>query len=523
MPWGLLAALAGLIGGAEGYKKGRDLKHAENFDMLMKISSLPIEPKYKNALAKEWKVNVSPGFFEAGNQQEKDKGFFEASKEIAPLFKDDPQAFGEFVTGYQKYSGASDQIVDITKKMLTKEEPQEAKTYPAAQTAPLTGIGKDMIPPTGQDITVQPPSKLTMRGTRQRDIRTLKEGEGLGYVDEAGAWHPITQGESKPTTPHTVKLFKDKNGNPTKEPHEWQWNQKTGQYDVYVGKAGVEKKKKEITDRLDLGDKIHVWYADGTEEFIKKGLSPSAAVTVNMMGQFGKLPQDTQDVMYQQYETDKTLPPFAWRDAKSRNDFIKGYGEWLKRQGRSGVDVLVDRAAYTAEKQALNMQEKTYGMMGQFVGNLNKQITRVKQITKDTINRVGVRALDLPIRELNTRFVGSGHERVLESYLMEISREIGKLSTGSQASVAELSVEAQKRWDKIHDANLSLKDLEIILNATQEQANIRRSTALENINESKVRMREGVKSGQSPLSPPVKGGKKPSEMSNDELLKALSQ
>jgi len=142
---------------------------------------------------------------------------------------------------------------------------------------------------------------------------------------------------------------------------------------------------------------------------------------------------------------------------------------------------LVPRTNIKALQGSLNQQQKQRGMMGSFVKNLNKQLGRVDQIMKDVIQRVGVRAMDLPIREWRTRFVGSGHEKVLESYLIEISNEIGKLSTGSAQSIRELSTDAQERWAKIHDPNLSFKELKLILDETQTMGNMRLKSTEEEI------------------------------------------
>ena len=144
---------------------------------------------------------------------------------------------------------------------------------------------------------------------------------------------------------------------------------------------------------------------------------------------------------------------------------------------------LKPRVKLAAIKSSLMQQEKQRGAMGSFVKNLNKQLTRIDVVLKDVISRIGLRALDLPFRELNTRFKGSGHEKVLESYLMEISNEIGKLSTGSSASVAELSTEAQQRWAKVHDPNLSYNELKKVLEETQIQGNMRMDSVNEQINE----------------------------------------
>lgn len=131
------------------------------------------------------------------------------------------------------------------------------------------------------------------------------------------------------------------------------------------------------------------------------------------------------------------------------------------------------RAIVKSLNSSLMQQQKNRGMMGSFVKNINDQVDRLSQIGNDIIGRVGVRALDLPIRELKTRFVGSGNERVFEAYMKEISAEIAKLSQGSAASIAQLPEENRKEWERIHDPNLSMRELITILNGTKEMANIR--------------------------------------------------
>lgn len=141
------------------------------------------------------------------------------------------------------------------------------------------------------------------------------------------------------------------------------------------------------------------------------------------------------------------------------------------------------RVKLAAVKSSYAQQQKVRGAMGSFVKNLNKQLIRVDDVIQDVIKRVGIRAIDLPMRELKTRFVGSGHEKVLESYMIEISNEIGKLSTGSSASIRELSTDAQERWAKIHDVNLSFKELKHVLDETGIMANMRLESVDEEMDE----------------------------------------
>jgi len=83
----------------------------------------------------------------------------------------------------------------------------------------------------------------------------------------------------------------------------------------------------------------------------------------------------------------------------------------------------------------------------------------------------------MPIVALRRTAAGSGDEASVASYLIEISNEIGKLSTGSSASIRELSESAQERWNNIHDPKLTFEDMMKILRTTKVQANDRLRSA----------------------------------------------
>ena len=173
-------------------------------------------------------------------------------------------------------------------------------------------------------------------------------------------------------------------------------------------------------------------------------------------------------------------------------------------------------AVYNSLKTSLSQQQKNRGSMGSFVQNINGQVDKVDKISRDIISRVGVKALDYPMREINMKFVGSGHENVLDAYMTEISAEISKLSQGATASVAQLSDTQQENWKKIHDPSLSLKELIKVLNATREMANIRLKSVDDEIDRTIDKLgnvRQRVKATQID----------PSEMSDDDILKALNE
>ena len=202
------------------------------------------------------------------------------------------------------------------------------------------------------------------------------------------------------------------------------------------------------------------------------------------------------------------MPALGMRNSANRIAIIARAGRMAKEMGLDPAAVPSLRQEYSALSKSLANQQKIYNMMGSFVRNMDQQISRVKKIGDDLVNRVGTRALDLPLRELKTRFKGSGNEAILEAYTLEISNEIGKLSTGSSASIRELSVDAQERWAKIHDPNLSLSELIKVLDETQHMGAMRMEGAKNEIESTKYTMEE---IWQAPSAPTHAGGDSPED------------
>lgn len=155
-----------------------------------------------------------------------------------------------------------------------------------------------------------------------------------------------------------------------------------------------------------------------------------------------------------------------------RQQYGKEYAQWKANKGIRPQDIALMQADYKAGDMSLRNMSKQEAPMEAFVGNINKQIAEVERLYSNN-DRIGLRLLDLPIRELKMRAGGSGAEAVKASYLLEISNEIGKLSSGASASVQQLSDSAKEDWKKVHDPNLSLKEIMKVVNATRDQANMR--------------------------------------------------
>jgi hypothetical protein len=193
--------------------------------------------------------------------------------------------------------------------------------------------------------------------------------------------------------------------------------------------------------------------------------------------------KETKTWHFENMKTTGVKPDFGWgKDAgRSRAQFQREYAEWNLGKGVTGAEAGAQSAEYKAKAMSVRNQEKIRGMMGGFVRNMDKQIVRLDEIYAGLVSRVGLRALDLPKREIIKLAIGSGNETIVEAYLAEISREIGKLSTGSAASIQELSVQAQAKWDKIHDPNLSPREIKKILTETRHMGQMRLDSSDEEI------------------------------------------
>ena len=161
--------------------------------------------------------------------------------------------------------------------------------------------------------------------------------------------------------------------------------------------------------------------------------------------------------------------------SNDRSIYGKEYAQWQVDKGFTPQDIALMQSDYKAGSLSLNNMTKQEAPMSAFVKNINLQIGKISELFNNN-DRVGLRLLDLPVRDLKVKALGSGEEAVKASYLLEISNEIGKLSSGSSASIQQLSDSAKEDWKKVHDVNLSLKDIMTVVNATRDQANMRINT-----------------------------------------------
>lgn len=203
---------------------------------------------------------------------------------------------------------------------------------------------------------------------------------------------------------------------------------------------------------------------------------------------FAKWTPEEKEFMFKRAQLGFT-PRFAFGDRKSYTQFYKEQADWAEKKGISGLEFEAGTAEANALKGSLKIQERAYGMMTGFVTNLSRQVDRLKEITKD-VQRYDTRLANVGLVEWRTRVAGTPYENKIAMYVVEISTEIGKIATGSQASVRELSVQTRERWEKIHDPNLSIKDLIDVMEETKHAANIRKDSSLDAIKDTQKRLKD---------------------------------
>jgi hypothetical protein len=228
-----------------------------------------------------------------------------------------------------------------------------------------------------------------------------------------------------------------------------------------------------------------------------------SASTINSSEPFGSWAQSDKEWWFQNRKDTGESPRFGFGDKKSYSQFNREYAQWNQKQGTSGAEAKTSGEEFKASSKSLANQQKVYDMMGSFVKNLDFQVERFDDIASK-IKRLDARILNVPLRNAAMMIKGSANESELSMYITDISNDAAKLSTGSSASVAELSQSAQERWNKIHDLNLPIKDLIAVVKETRTAAHGRTKTAQDQINETINRMKKGSgtqaePSGDDPL------------------------
>jgi hypothetical protein len=398
-----------------------------------------------------------------------------AVKAFAPLFDtvDEVAAANPNTTKWDAYTSAKgswagqrDDIIANSEKYMMSPEYEKLKPSQKEAFAKLFNTIK--YDTTGDTIYDQGVFKNTVASKKQED-------------ENSKAALLAARGDVK-ADPFTVFLGEQlRNGVPATDAiTKWKELENTG-------KSQTEE---QLTGRALKGDKQAQGILDAMQKRKLDIAAKNRAIIGNPAGaqSFPQWEQPDKEMAYQTKMLTGKGPVFASRDAESRAGFEQGYNAFIREKGFKASDISLMQSDYRAGNMSLGNMSKQEAPMNAFVLNINKQVNKLEELYK-TADRTGLRIFDLPWREIKVRAKGSGREAVLASYLLEVSNEIGKLSSGASASVQQLSDSAKEDWKKVHDVNLSPKEIMYVLKATKDQANMRMTTW----REAKEQVRSGLR------------------------------
>lgn len=191
---------------------------------------------------------------------------------------------------------------------------------------------------------------------------------------------------------------------------------------------------------------------------------------------FGAFTEEEKQVLYETQMRTGQLPKFAFGDQFSYTSYQQGYTQYLLGKGFKPEEITAKVARmqsdFKAQQSSLTKQRNIYDIMNGFVINLNSQIDSIDKDYK-ALPRTNMKLFNMPIVQLRNYVTGSGEEASVKAKLLEISNEVAKLSTNSQASIRELSTEAQERWEKIHSEKLPFNEIVKVLRTSKQLANFR--------------------------------------------------
>lgn len=155
---------------------------------------------------------------------------------------------------------------------------------------------------------------------------------------------------------------------------------------------------------------------------------------------------------------------------------------------KAALGVVGDQADTKSIQGSLNFLEKQRGSMGSFIQNMDEQIGEIDKLRKDLFT-FDYRLLNVPLRLIRGKILGSPLQAKYDLYLAEIEREISKLASNATSSIAAMSVEEVKAWSRIHDKALSTDDMWQLLTATRKATQIRMRSVEDELERTRTKMR----------------------------------
>jgi len=401
----------------------------------------------------------------------------------------DPKRYKAWKDVYNKKEGASSnlkKLIDERKKLIdegvAKDDPR-IKAYDGQ----INGTDKE-IAPSQLKKHIDERQKLLDKGVSKDDPRIK------AYDNK------ISGGKESSTTPSNIKKMMDEmddlTDNPDMDPAEKKKRITAYQNKIFTdgtktwSPSPLKKLIKERAEYFEEGEEIDSDVIKAYDNKIAgvdidiEEMTPEEidmwGAWVNLSGKMPSVGRGKQATKIRSQILKSAARQAIGRDAEGMNPKMT--------PSEAALEVVGKTADTKAIQQALGLLEKQTSAMGSFIQNMDEQITQITALSKD-LNTFDTRLLNVPLRFLRGKIVGSPLQSKYDMYLTEIESEIGRLAVSSPQSIAELSIYAQEKWSKIHDKSLSVNDMLSLLEETRHAADIRLRSVQDQLNRTRTKMR----------------------------------
>ncbi len=225
----------------------------------------------------------------------------------------------------------------------------------------------------------------------------------------------------------------------------------------------------EWVDRPDLGGKIPPKGFDTMEEAVSEAKrvhvatkSEAALIPTAELGMGNKwIPKLVPNIELRipPFQQGTALPPGIIFNRKTGKYTDSNSGQEMSREKLTTL--YGERAMLDADKSALRDLSKRYELISIFANRIDANVPIVKEASK-LVNNTDARLYNAAINKSKQFLLGSGQWAALQTSLLALSNEVQRIESNS-LGIGGQGQEERKVWAKIHDPNLSFKDLDILL------------------------------------------------------------
>ena len=190
----------------------------------------------------------------------------------------------------------------------------------------------------------------------------------------------------------------------------------------------------------------------------------------------------------EQYARTGVMPALG-RDSVTRAQIVKAGNAWARDQGLSPADVVTMQAAYAGDKESLKNFQKQRDQIVSFEQTAQKNLNQFLDLA-GKIPDTGVPWLNMPIRMLDAKLVGSENMAAINAARQVANNEIAKVTSGGGMS-GVLSDSARQEVSSYNPQNATFAQTKAVARILQQDMANRHQSMDSTLNDIKSRIGGG--------------------------------